>query len=221
MKPSRKQRSKQPTVQPRARSPICLPSELRRRGTSLLNIQGWCWGRDICRAEGNLLLQHGFERHRPPAGKLGSSAYTLHLDAARSVVLWGFGLFYRDVEYGAVYLPRAGFTPQLMSSRGLPSQVWEMAQLPPVFVPANVQDWRCLFVLLNSALAWIADYECWVVAHCGIEYRSRCLSEWKRATLPASEIATGWQQLAELCVRRGRAIDQYALLLAERVEQLT
>jgi hypothetical protein len=220
MAPKSKRRSQLLTAQPQTRSPLCLPSELRRRGTAMLNIQGWCWGRDICRAEGNLLLQHGFERHRPPTGKLGSSAYTRDLDATRSVVLWGFGIFYRDLQYGAVVLPRAGFTPQLTSSRTLPSQIWEMAQLPPVYTPANIQEWRSLFALLTPMLSWIADYERWVIADYGIEYRNRCLAEWKRATMPASEIAATWQQLADRSAQRARALDQHAMLLAERAEAL-
>ena len=32
----------------------------------LLNQQIWYWGRDICKEEGNLLVEIGFERIEPP-----------------------------------------------------------------------------------------------------------------------------------------------------------
>lgn len=215
MKSTRTRYPKSLTSQPHARSLLCVPPEVRRRGTALLNLQGWCWGRDICRSQGNLLLAHGFERHRPPKGKLGSSAYTLKLNATRSVVLWGFGLFYTDPVYGSVYLPRCGFSPQLASSVELPTTIWEMAQLPPMQTAATIAEWRCLFTLLSAALTWIGGYEQWIVANAGIEYRSRCVAEWKRSTLPASEIAATWQQLAESCTQRKQAIEKNAMLLAE------
>lgn len=218
MKSTRKRHSTPSTPPPAARSLLCVPAEVRHRGTPLLNLQGWCWGRDICRAQGNLLLAHGFERHRPPQGKLGSSAYSLKLDATRSVVLWGFGLLYSDARHGAVYLPRCGFTPQLTSSIELPAMIWEMAQLPVMHTPTSTSEWRCLYTLLSTALTWIAGYEHWITANLGIEYRCWCVAEWKRSTIPATEIAASWQRLAEACTRRGQAIEKHALLLAEAVE---
>lgn len=212
MKSTRKRHQTQSTPLPAARSLLCVPSEVRRRGTPLLNLQGWCWGRDICRAQGNLLLAHGFERHRPPKGKLGSSAYSLKLDATRVVVLWGFGLLYSDSGLGAVYLPRCGFTPQLTSSVELPATIWEMAQLPVMQKPASAGEWRCLLTLLSASLTWIAGYERWITANLGSEYRCQCVAEWKRAAkLPASEIAQTWQQLAVACTQRKLAIEQHVL----------
>lgn len=199
---------------------LCVPAEVRRRGTSLLNLQGWCWGRDICRPNGNLLLAYGFDRHRPPTGKLGSSAYSLKLGAARSVVLWGFGLLYNDPANGAVYLPRCGFAPQLTSSVELPATIWEMAQLPSMQTPVASAEWRSLFALISAALTWIAGYEQWVVASVGIEYRSRCVTEWKRSRLAATEIAANWQQLAAVCDQRGELIRKNALRPTEWSESL-
>jgi hypothetical protein len=212
MKSNRKRHQAQPTPQPAARSLLCVPVEVRRRGTSLLNLQGWCWGRDICRTQGNLLLAHGFERHRPPKGKLGSSAYSLKLDSTQSVVLWGFGLLYSDSQHGAVYLPRCGFTPQLTSSVELPATIWEMAQLPAMQTPTSAGEWRCLLTLLSGALTWIAGYEHWITANFGIEYRCQCVAEWKRSTIAATEIVVSWQQLAATCAQRRQAIEQQALL---------
>lgn len=221
MKSTRKRHSRPSTLSSAARSLLCVPSDVRRRGTPLLNLQGWCWGRDICRAQGNLLLAHGFERHRPPEGKLGSSAYSLKLNTLRSVVLWGFGLLYSDPEHGAVYLPRCGFTPQLTSSVELPTTIWEMAQLPVMHTPTSAGEWRCLLTLLSASLTWIGEYEHWIAANVGIEYRCQCVAEWKRSTIAATEIAVSWQQLAATCAQRRQAIEQNAMSAAESIQSLS
>jgi hypothetical protein len=42
-----------------------------------MNARWWCWGQDIRRPEGNLLLASGFERHRPPPDVAGNRRYVL------------------------------------------------------------------------------------------------------------------------------------------------
>jgi hypothetical protein len=58
---------------------LILPRELMNRGRTLLHQQCWLWGQDIRRAEGNLLLEYGFERKRPPEGANACSQYSLQL----------------------------------------------------------------------------------------------------------------------------------------------
>lgn len=111
--------------------PIRLPAAARRHGTRLLNQQFWLWGQDIRRQEGNVLLHHGFERMRPPDAVQGSRCYTLRLDPQRTVVLWGFGLFYGDQAHGGLYLSRFRLSPLLGASADAPVGVWTPAQLPP------------------------------------------------------------------------------------------
>ena len=60
-------------------SKTVLPARVRRRGEAVLHQQCWCWGQDIRRVAGNLLLDNGFDKHRPLDGKEGSSAYRLNL----------------------------------------------------------------------------------------------------------------------------------------------
>ena len=65
---------------------------VQRFAAALLDQQMWCWGCDIRHGEGNVLLQYGFSRWRPPEGTLGSTAYQLEAPPSRQVVLWGFGV---------------------------------------------------------------------------------------------------------------------------------
>ena len=73
-----------------ALSPVSGPR--RRKGRELLHRQCWNWGRDIVRPEGNLLLEAGFVKWRPPEGETGLTCYTLALPGGDSLMLWGFGV---------------------------------------------------------------------------------------------------------------------------------
>lgn len=70
------------------------PERLVSQGTKLLTQQCWYWGCDVRRAEGNLLLERGFTRTRPPAGAEGSTAYALEPALGAQLTLWSFGFFY-------------------------------------------------------------------------------------------------------------------------------
>ena len=66
-----------PTSIPPAAPPrrLYMGKRVRRLGQSLLTQQCWCWGRDVTRPDGNLLLQYGFTRHRPPGQERGATTY--------------------------------------------------------------------------------------------------------------------------------------------------
>lgn len=90
-------------------------AKLIKKGSRLLHTQCWFWGQDIRSPAGNLLVQYGFERFRPPEGVEGSSAYLLALVPAREtscLILWGFGLFYRTEGAGGIFLDRFRFLPR-------------------------------------------------------------------------------------------------------------
>lgn len=160
-----------------------LPRRVQRRGSALLNQQCWLWGQDVKRAEGNLLLAHGFERLRAPAGQSGSSQYSLLLPGNLNVRLWGFGLYF-GAETG-MFINRFEFVPR--EARMTPLwQANEMAQLP------RVKD----FSLLAQALRWIGTYERWVLHTFGLEYRKACLSQWESRVCRIERISEAWNELA-------------------------
>ncbi len=198
------------TMHDRVRRALGLPSEVRRQGTPLLNQQCWCWGCDIRRAEGNLLLAYGFTRQRPPAGQQGSSAYSLRLVNGQALVLWGFGLFYGHPALGGLYLARSGFAPRLLDDPTPPAHAWSWEQLAAAYAPRDVQAWWRAHRLLALAADWIAGYERWVVTTYGLAYRAACVAAWRKAALPATAMADAWRDLAQRCAARA------ALLIANK-----
>jgi hypothetical protein len=177
-----------------------LTSAAARRGKALLHQQCWLWGQDIKRAEGNLLLLHGFARLRPPDGLSGSSQYTRSLPGNLSVRLWGFGIYFGS-ESG-IFLNRFEFIPREARMTDL-WQAREMTGLPRA---------KSLSLLMQM-LRWIGDYEDWVLRTLGSEYRKFCLHSWEGSSLSRPElIPEAWRELALLIERssayqqRGRAI---------------
>lgn len=177
---------------------VCLPGMVRRHGTRLLNQQFWLWGQDIRRGD-NILLRYGFQRTRPQGDVQGGRCYTTRIDARRTVVLWGFGIFYGDEALGGLYLSRFRLDPLLGESGTPPVNVWAPANLPAFAPPVDDRDWARARLLLDETLRWISAYETWVVAEMGPEYRRRCLASWSRPVCPAAEGSARWLRLAHRC----------------------
>ena len=181
----------------------------------MLEQQCWLWGRDVRHPGGNLLLNYGFDRARPPQGTVGASAYQLRLLAdethprERLVALWGFGLWYGEwaldangnlSEIGAIFLGRAEFEPRWSARVLPPSNVWSPSPLcAATRTPDSRAARRQSRLLLAGALRWIADYESWALGRLGQAERARQLDAWKqtRATpTPPAEFAPAWRALA-------------------------
>ena len=168
---------------------------LRRQGQKLLHQQCWNWGRDIVRSEGNLLLEAGFVKQRPPDGESGSTRYTLALAGGGSLMLWGFGLYYGTAQQGGVYLSRYQFQPQWLPWAAAERPIWKPDMIPVAQTPPSP---RIPVELTIAAARRIADYEEWALALCGLEYRCGVLRQWKQAAkaLPPQGLPPAWRALA-------------------------
>ena len=168
----------------------------RRKGQVLLHRQCWNWGRDIVRPEGNLLLEAGFLKRRPPEGEVGSSCYTLALPDGDRLMLWGFGLLYGTSGKGGVHLNRYQFRPVWLPSETLHEPIWKPDTIPAAQTPPSP---RVPVDLTVAAIRRIADYEEWALAHCGLEYRRAVLRQWKRPSerLPPQALPQAWRALAD------------------------
>ena len=175
-------------------SPVSGPR--RRLGQALLHQQCWNWGRDIVRPEGNLLLEAGFLKRRPPEGEVGSSCYTLALPNGDSLMLWGFGLLYGTPHKGGVYLNRYEFLPVWLPSETIQRPIWSPVMIPPGQAPPSL---RIPVDLTVAAIRRVADYEKWVLAHCGLEYRRAVLRQWQQPSgqLPPETLPESWRKLAD------------------------
>ena len=168
----------------------------RRKGQELLHQQCWNWGRDIVRREGNLLLEAGFLKRRPPEGEAGSSCYTLALSNGDSLMLWGFGLLYGTPQKGGVYLNRYAFRPDWLPSETMQGPMWKPDMIPAGQAPPSLHIPVDLTV---AAIRRVADYEEWVLARCGLEYRRAVLRQWKQPSgrLPPQTLPHAWRALAD------------------------
>jgi hypothetical protein len=174
------------------------PERLVSRGTKLLTQQCWYWGCDVRRPEGNLLLQNGCTRTRPPEGVEGSTLYICEPAPGAQVILWSFGVFFGRAGAGGLFLNRFRFEPLLLEQAALPPAIWQVEQLPTLSRAANADRTR-LNALLGDLLHWVIAYEHTVLAVQGLAYREACLAQWSRQKLglPADALVPAWQNLAE------------------------
>jgi len=175
------------------------PERLVRQGTRLLTQQCWYWGCDVRRPEGNLLLEHGFARARPPAGAEGSTLYSLVPNPGAQLVFWSFGVFYGCAEGGGLFLNRFRCDPQLCALPALPATIWRIEQLPALHRP-GLDDRARLSALLDGLIAWTIRYEQRILATQSAAYRQACLAQWsrERLALPADQMVSGWATLADV-----------------------
>ena len=173
------------------------PERLVGRGTRLLAQQCWYWGCDVRRPAGNLLLEHGFARTRPPAGTDGSTIYTYAPTREVQIALWSFGVFIGREGLGGLFLDRFRFEPRPLDAAALPPSIWRREDLPPLRRPCE-RDRERTAALLGDLIGWIVVYEDALLGSYGPGYREACLRQWSRQklALPADQLVSGWQALA-------------------------
>ncbi|MBA4027510.1 MAG: hypothetical protein C0473_04630 [Cyanobacteria bacterium DS3.002] len=171
--------------------------------TCLMHIQCWCWGCDIRREQGNLLLERNFKRVQPPSGVRGSSCYFSDLESGKSVLLWGFGAAIGSLDRkgrGAnigVYINRYRFYPVAIRLPSLKEGIWAPDQLCPVKQKGG-RSWQSSLGLLHDLASWIAAYEASVESSLGKEYRVSCLQEMpERELCLLSGMPAAWRSVAQ------------------------
>ncbi len=180
------------------RSGIRPPNPIRRQAARLLAQQFWLFGCDIRRGDGNLLLQFGFEKCRPPAGsRVTASRYTCVYPSGRGIILWGFGMYWRDPGLGGVYLPRTAFDPMIRMSTAIPDAAWDPGHIDGLVRPVTVCEVDRSRHLLADALAWIRDYEVAVADLVGTSYREHAVATWKRPCGRAADLPRQWQTVID------------------------
>jgi len=155
----------------------------------------WCFGRDIVRGEGNLLVERGFAKHPSPPESAAPSSYSLPLSLGKEVRLWGFAILYVSGSW-ALLLKRGGFSPRLIATREVPERAWSLAHLPAAKKPVSDEESEAAQLRLAQTFTWLGDYEAWVRKETGIAYRQSCLASWKNAAVPAERMAEAWHNLA-------------------------
>jgi hypothetical protein len=179
-----------------------LPSSVRKWGEALLDQQMWCWGCDVRRKSGNLLLVYGFEQ-RPSPNPRHHSAYTVCLCPDCTLTLWGWGLWIAAQGFGSVILSRSRFRVCYTAEVEYCPQAWQVNNLPPVKSPSDSAERGHTLELLSEALTWIAHYEGWLASQVEPNYRDEVIAAWPqrrryRGGTMGSDMTTTWKTLAEL-----------------------
>ena len=176
----------------------CIPSVAVKSGTELLDIEMWCWGRDIAAVTGNTLLEYGFTRERPPDGVHGSSRYSLGLENGSHIVLWGWGVFYSCSSECGVFLRRQRFNPRLIDTGEENATWWAPGDVRGLRLPVDTRECAALQKHLTDLLTWISGYERWIQRTHGTDYRRKCIAARNKATrIKAEDIPRLWENLAK------------------------
>lgn len=199
-KTQRRASSPRPATAPAIESPFAaLGRPWRQQGIHLFNQQLWCWGRDVCFPDGNLLVRYGFERQERPTGVEGSSIYRLPTAPGQRIILRGFGAFIGDDRWGGLFLKRFDFSPGIRRNPDLNVQAWQVDDLPEFCTPGNSEEVRHACRLFSALIDWICAYERWVRRQARASYRREVVDAWagmrKERPTPSHMMTRSWKRL--------------------------
>lgn len=167
-------------------------------GVDLLSQQIWCWGRDILRAQGNWLIEQGFEVIKAPADlERVKNIYSLKISKEQHIMLRGFGIIFTDNRYGSIFVPRYEFLPKYASSSNLNTLPWSTDYLPEFAPPSDIEKKYCS-IMFGHLIDWIITYEQNLIANLGIDFRNTTVEEWtngKRRIIDSDNIISEWEKL--------------------------
>jgi len=178
-----------------------LPKTVEKQGEALLEQQMWCWGCDVRRQEGNLLLAYGCERYPSPDPRF-HSAYTYALCADCTLTLWGWGVWIAREGTGSIFLSRSRFRVSFTPDVYLYPQAWQADDLPSGKSPRAPTAQTNTHCLLAEAMTWIGDYEHWLACNTEPRYREAAIAAWPQRRryhggTVSSAMTTTWKTLAE------------------------
>ncbi len=167
------------------------PLDARQTGQleRLLDQQMWALGKDATAPQGNLLARYGFER-QPPARPEVSGSYHLSWEGGQ-LVLSSLGVWVGD---GSAHL---------FLDRGPPFQPKLGGPMFGSNAPPKGDGWSHRARLLACLLRWVINYEQWVKADQGPDWRPATLfARSRRPRLTAEELPLLASSLAEVLVAR-------------------
>lgn len=110
---------------------VRIPADIRRAAIPLLDQQMWCWGYDVRRTKGNLLLACGAEK-RPSPDDRYHSAYAFAAGNCAVLNLWGWGIWLAHSEWGSLFVSRSRCRVRYSSEVIRMPDAWRARDLPPM-----------------------------------------------------------------------------------------
>ncbi len=147
-----------------------LPAGVRKVGAMLLDVQMWCFGRDVVSKHGNLLLAYGFHKQPSPDARFHS---LYQHDSGWQ--LWSWGLWIGQTG-GSLYLPRQRFELFYMPCAAQPL-IWQPDDLPHVQAPCDAAELAHALALYNALCSAIVAYERWVQSVVGVAHRQQTIEQ--------------------------------------------
>jgi hypothetical protein len=188
---------------------VPLPAAVRASGEILLDQQMWCWGCDVRRADGNLLMKYGCVK-RPSPDPRYHSAYTFPSALpGGALTLWGWGVWIAAPDHGSLFVSRSRFCARWLLQVDLAPSAWQERDLPP---GASQIDLPCAHDLMCAACRWIANYEGWVMDCCNHSYRAQALDAWParrkhNGGVSAEHMAARWGDMSSALSRQSALIE--------------
>jgi hypothetical protein len=186
----------------KTRSSIRLPADLNRSSAALMDQQMWCWGCDVRRTAGNLLLAYGADKRSSPDPRY-QSAYTFRTITHIALTLWGWGLWCACSDKGSLFVSRSHLRLRYSRTVTLTPDAWRERDLPATVNVQGETTTRTAYVLLADALQWIGHYEYWLRDQVEPDYRERVIARWPqcrqyKGVVPAAEMADRWFELSTI-----------------------
>lgn len=177
-----------------------IPNQSQQTARMLIDQQMWCWGCDVRRSDGNLLLMYGAEK-RPSPNPRYHSGYVFHNNNETVVNLWGWGLWIACPQCGSLFIARSRFKVYYTSQFIPMPDAWCKRDLLSMDFTDDGDEITHAQSLLENALHWIGTYEAWLSTQVTSDYREHILAKWPqrkrhKGGIPAGEIAEQWFKLS-------------------------
>ncbi len=179
---------------------VKMPNHSQQIARMLIDQQMWCWGCDVRRIAGNLLLLYGAKK-RPSPNPRYHSAYVFQIEGEALVNLWGWGLWIACPHRGSLFIGRSRFQVCYTRDAVLMPDAWCKRDLPLTTSEPDNDDLEYAHDLLATALHWIGSYEDWLSTQVASDYREHILAKWPqrrryKGGIPAAEMAERWFELS-------------------------
>jgi hypothetical protein len=164
---------------------ILISASVQKAAHSLLDHQCWVLGKDVSSPCGNLLCEYGFKPIRCPQGGLTQYELNYAIDECSHIYLWGFGVYFGN-EVEGIFVGRNDFKPR---------QTFGYIELHSKEDPGFRTGSPRLKLLLEG-INWFAKYERWIANRMPAEWQENSLTTFPRKSIPRSEFARHWEEIA-------------------------
>jgi hypothetical protein len=176
---------------------LLLPRTAKRHISKMMAQQFWLFGYDVRHPQGNVLLELGFEKCRPPEGsRFTTSRYVLRQPDGMTVGLWGFGMYISEGDAGGMFVSRNGVDPHVHTFGDLLGAAWNPTDCDLLRPPGSPTELELARTLLVRAIQWICHYEQGITERFGPAYRHDAIAAWKHACCPAHHLNREWTAAA-------------------------